>query len=462
MTKRKRGRILREARKRARKVTLSDEERARWEPILETLLDMFPEDWVEKTATETGLIQRERKIDPFSLLWSGILSFGVKMEHTLAAMKRGYEEHMKLEETLSDGSWYARFTPELVAFLRAAAARGIGFCARHRNRQLRARLERFRDVLIQDSTIVRLHASLATKWPAARSSKAAAGVKVATLVSAVNDAPERITIHGERTPEVKTLDMGPWVEGIILLIDLGFYKHHTFARIVENGGDFVVRLKDSADPYILHSNEVHRGRSIGISEHYLSEVSDRLTRKYVDATVTLDFKRQKYNGKRRPDTLECRLVGVRNDETGQHHYYLTSLGPEILSAQEVADLYRCRWEIEILFKELKGRYALDKMEVKKAESAEALIWLAILTLLVSRLLHGLFRNSAPPDVERHRYTRLLWANVFTERAGTLLQWIIDPGGTISDEQMMQSMILWDKQVRSHHVGRAPPTSEWWI
>jgi len=85
---------------------------------------------------------------------------------------------------------------------------------------------------------------LADKWPAARTRKVAAGVKISLLISAIADGPKRIALYGERTSEVKTLRIGQWVKDRILLIDLGFYKHNTFARIDENGGFFISRLKN--------------------------------------------------------------------------------------------------------------------------------------------------------------------------------------------------------------------------
>ena len=54
------------------------------------------------------------------------------------------------------------------------------------------KLSQFKDILIQDSTIIRLHEKLAKKWPAVRARKVAAGVKVSMLVSAVSDGPKRI------------------------------------------------------------------------------------------------------------------------------------------------------------------------------------------------------------------------------------------------------------------------------
>src|SRR3989304_1881008 len=72
------------------------------------------------------------------------------------------------------------------------------------------------------------------------------------------------SLFGERTHDIKTLRIGPWVKDRILLIDLGFYKHHIFTRIVENGGFFVSRLKGTADPMIISVNSICRGHSIDV------------------------------------------------------------------------------------------------------------------------------------------------------------------------------------------------------
>jgi hypothetical protein len=64
---------------------------------------------------------------------------------------------------------------------------------------------------IQDSTIIRLHEKLADIWPATRSRKAAAGVKVAVLTSAIANGPKSVTLFSENTNELKTLKIGSWI-----------------------------------------------------------------------------------------------------------------------------------------------------------------------------------------------------------------------------------------------------------
>jgi putative transposase len=183
---------------------------------------------------------------------------------------------------ISRSSFYDRFTPELVNYLHACVIHGLENIVQNPNRILKDKLVGFKDLLIQDSTIIRLHEKLADKWPAARTKKIAAGVKFSLLVSAVADGPKRIALCGERTSEMKTLRIGPWIKDRILLIDLGFYKHNTFARIDENGGYFVSRLKSKVDPLIIGTNRTWRGRSIDIVGKRLNEVLPKLKRKVID------------------------------------------------------------------------------------------------------------------------------------------------------------------------------------
>jgi len=78
----------------------------------------------------------------------------------------------------------------MVDFLRKCVLHAIEFQAQQIGRVLDDKLKRFKDLDIQDSTIIRLHESLAKIWPAARTKKIAAGVKVSCIVSAVADSPK--------------------------------------------------------------------------------------------------------------------------------------------------------------------------------------------------------------------------------------------------------------------------------
>ena len=66
------------------------------------------------------------------------------------------------------------------------------------------------------------------------------GVKIGILVSAIANGPKTVALYPEKTAEIKTLKLGPWIRDRILL---GFYKTQLFARVTKNGGYFVSRIK---------------------------------------------------------------------------------------------------------------------------------------------------------------------------------------------------------------------------
>ncbi|MCL7411800.1 MAG: transposase, partial [Methanosarcinaceae archaeon] len=60
-----------------------------------------------------------------------------------------------------------------------------------------------------------------------------------------------------------------------------------------------------------------------------------------------------------------------------------------LDAEDISVLYSARWEIELIFKKLKSRYGLDILPTSNPRVVEALLWVGILTLIVSRRVYCL-------------------------------------------------------------------------
>jgi putative transposase len=386
---------------------------------LEAFLTLFPPRVIQRIARESGFVRRYRKLDPVAFLYTLAFDTGPQLHHTLEALRDAYNRRTP-GPILSAGGFYERFTPELVEFLRRCVAYGLAQLRTAPGNRLTAKLARFTDLLIQDSTVIRLFAALAKVYPATRLAKTTksnrtAGVKVAALFSARANGPARLGLFPETTAEIDTLKIGPWVKGSVVLTDLGFYKHQGFARIEENGGFFLSRLKANANPTLIGSHLVHRGRAIELEGKRWSEVSSRLHREVLDAEVELSFQRRVYRGKHRGDTLRARLVAVWDEEHRQYHTYVTNIPVEVLTAEEVAELYRCRWSVELLFKEAKGSFHLDRVATGNRYAAESLIWTSWLALLVSRRGHSVLLEHMPPE-ERFRYPPLRWSRVFRDES----------------------------------------------
>jgi putative transposase len=394
-------------------------ERAQADDYLEAFVALFPPRVVQRIARESGFVRRHRKLDPVAFLYTLAFETGPQLQRTLEALRDAYNKQTP-DPILSAGGFYERFTPELVEFLRRCVAYGLAQLRVAPGNRLTPKLARFTDLLIQDSTVIRLFAALAKVYPPTRlakntKSKRTAGVKVATLFSARANGPARLELFHESTSEIDTLKIGPWVKGSVVLTDLGFYKHQGFARIEENGGFFLSRLKANANPILIGSHLVHRGRAIELEGKRWSEVAPRLHREVLDAEVELSFQRRGYRGHHRGDTLRARLVAVWDEVHRQYHTYVTNIPPEVLTAEEVAELYRCRWSVELLFKEAKGSFHLDRVATGNRYVAESLIWTSWLAVLVSRRGHSVLLEHVPTE-ERFRYPPLRWSRVFRDES----------------------------------------------
>ena len=397
--------------------------------IEEMLHEMFSPDWLRETASRVGFIKRNRKIDPVALFWVLVLGFGVGVERTLASLRRAYETASA--KSIVPSSFYDRFSPQLVAFLKECLTHGISQMAKSSNVTLSCKLEEFKDLVVADGVLVRLHKNLARQFPGSRSE---AELKIHSVISVTGGGPKSISFHAGKTAEVKTMRIGPWVKGTIVLFDLGYFKYQLFSRITRNGGHFVSRLKKTANPTIVSVHRQHRGRAIDLAGKSLKEILPQLKRQVLDVSVEISFKRRSYKGNSSPATKTYRLVGVLDKETGEYHLYLTSLSPEQLSAEDVALLYGARWSIELVFKELKRVYQLDVLHSGKSEVVEALVLVAMLTLVISRRILNFLRQVAPHKASR--FTTLRWAELFRFSSGRLMENMLKSAGITEDPLLL--------------------------
>ena len=157
----------------------------------------------------------------------------------------------------------------------------------------------------------------------------------------------------------------------LLLFDLGRYQ--LFDAIDRNGGYFITRLATNANPCIVATHRQWRGRAIELVGKRLGEVAGRLKRDVLDVEVDVAFKRRGYGGIRRTARRRLRLVAVRLPESTDYRFYLTNIDPGSLDAHAVAQTYAARWQIELIFKELKSHYRLEELPTRKAHIVETLL-----------------------------------------------------------------------------------------
>jgi IS4 transposase len=279
-------------------------------------------------------------------------------------------------------------------------------------------------VILTDATVVRLHELLADVYPACRTNHTKAALKAHAVMSVRGAGRQSIKITSERVHDGPVFKVGPWVKGHLLLFDLGYFKYGLFARIGEQGGYFISRLKQSANPKVVETNRRHRGRAVSVEGEKLRDVIGKMQREVVDVMAEFSFKRRVYAGVRRGDRQVLRVVGIRDEQTGEYHLYVTNIPVEKLTAEDIRSTYALRWEIELLFKELKSHYRLEDLPSRKQVVVESLLYAAILTLVVSRKLLHYVKRKLGEQGERVPTQR--WAAVVASVAQELLMLVTRP------------------------------------
>lgn len=383
--------------------------------IRDELRRVMPESFVNTKARETGAVKRQRVVKIFPFVWNLVLGFTSGDKRTLAGLRRTYEK--TTGQTIEESSFYNRFTPELVALLKIILVRaldefvGVG-------RALRGTLAGFRDVILTDSTVIRLHNLLAKRFPACRTNHTQAALKAHVIISARGVGRNSVKFTAEREHDGPVFRVGAWVKEHLLLFDLGYFRYQLFNCIRRHGGFFLTRLKGNSNPLIVGLNRAYRGRAVDIVGMRLRDVVARIDREVLDVEIAVQFPRRRYRGRIHRDAQRLRVVGIRDAATEEYHLYVTNVPAERLSAEDVSIVYSFRWQIELLFKELKTYYRIEDLPSRKPAVVEALVYAALITMAASRRLLAAVRKRQPRLAQRLPEHR--WAAIFTSVAQDLL------------------------------------------
>jgi transposase len=211
-------------------------------------------------------------------------------------------------------------------------------------------LELEQTVYALDSTTIDLCLSL-FPWAIFRKRKGA--VKLHTLLDLHGSIPTMIFITHGKIHDVKILDNLLIEPGAIYVMDRGYLDFARLHKIHQASAFFVTRAKTNFDFKRLYSHEANKSSGIQCDQ----------------SVVLMGF----YSKKDYPEKL--RRIRFLDPETGKRLIFLTN--NFILPAQTIADLYRCRWQVELFFKWIKQHLRIKAFYGTSENAVKAQIWIAI-------------------------------------------------------------------------------------
>ena len=375
------------------------------------LTTLFPSELLEGRAEELGVVERDGKLQMPAFVWSFVFGFAAGESRTLAGFRRSYNS--TADKSLSPGGFYQRLTPTLAEYLRDLVEHGLDEVAVPNT--VTDDLSRFRDVMVADGTILRLHRFLADEYEPRKGEQG--GARLHLLHNVTDQTIEQFSVTDEKAHDSTEFETGPWLEDRLVLFDQAYFKYRRFALIDENDGYFVSRVKSNANPMITEESREWCGDAIPLEGKKIQDVVDDLYRQRIDVEIEAEFQRRQYAGTQSGDTKRFRVVGVRDEDADDYHLYITNLPREEFSPGDISTLYRCRWEVELLFRELKTQYELDEFNTSKSHVVEILLYAALLSLLVSRDLLDLVTEQADDDIV---FPPERWAATFRSHAQLVL------------------------------------------
>lgn len=386
-------------------------------PIHTTFVNTLERCQVEEILREHGALVRQRKIDLYALVLTLALAKPQGQHRLIEGLRLSYEKATL--QNIARSSFYERLTPQLAKALKAMVAKLI---QSSKNAAPKNRLDHFEEVLALDASVLALHKLLADKYPATRTNHTKAAMKLHAVMNVLNAKLDHVELTGQRvddrTPFTK---VGPWVQGRLLLFDLGYYKHQLFDRIARNGGYFLTRLKRNAHPRIVEDQSPGAGRRRPLEGQNVWSAIDGLTRRVIDTKVQVSFYRRAYRKRRKKHHKVFRFVAVKNEQTGQYHTYLTNIPEDLMQAEQLSLAYALRWQVELLFKALKSHHRLADLGSEKESVVQCLVWSSLLGAQLSGALRAAVRQS----VCSARWMPLLrWSALFNQTAADILQAVL--------------------------------------
>lgn len=192
------------------------------------------------------------------------------------------------------------------------------------------------------------------------------GIKVHTQINLQEKVPKLIWFSAATTHDKQFLKHLQLEKGKIAVFDKGYNDYKTFDEFTQNDIFFVTRLKSNAVYETVKENEIP------------TYIDDSVIK---DEIIHVDVKE---NGKYLK-TTELRKITYWDNENKRFFEFITNLNG--MNALHIALIYKKRWQIELLFKQLKQNFPLKFFLGDNENAIKIQIWCTLIVNLLLTVIH---------------------------------------------------------------------------
>lgn len=229
---------------------------------------------------------------------------------------------------------------------------------------------------IIDSTTITLFSNLLFKGVGRhpKSGKKKGGIKAHTNIHANEGVPSDVRFTSAATNDSFMLKPSNYTEGDILAIDRAYIDYGKFEELTKRGVIYVTKMKKN----LIYSTEsdIMYMNPDGLMALQIKHVT--FTKKVKDGEDIIHHARIiTYADTKKKKTV---LISLLTNDTA-------------MDAEEIIAIYRKRWEIELLFKQLKQNFPLRYFYGESANAIKIQVWVTLIANLLLMVIQKRVKRS---------------------------------------------------------------------
>ena len=250
--------------------------------------------------------------------------------------------------------------------------------------------KKFKSVRILDSTEFKLSDSLASVFPGYGSASAMACAAIQFEYDIISKQVQSLTLGSANQSDKTYADqrMENIQKGELLLRDLGYYSVDSYEKIEKRKAFYISRLKSQVKIYEQINGE-YKELSLRVLVKRISKQG------FFDQTVYIGAKEKKevrlLAWLLKEDAQKNRLAKKKGKKGkinkndilwSMLNVFVTNVPAKDLTMQQAYELYKIRWQIELMFKTWKSVLKLDNVRKMKADRLKCYLYAKLLWVLL--------------------------------------------------------------------------------
>ena len=345
--------------------------------LTEKINAIFDTQTLFKLARDKTFIQRSRQINPRSLLLAIIQILGCQSKANLADIHRNY---------LANTGMAIQYKPfhnqikkeQCSAFIKGCFELVMKHWVLHSLKLTTLSTGAsfpFSEIKLHDGCSFQLHDGLQSMYPGRFKKRYPAAVELHVTMDLLSSRIDYLAVGADTAPERPHAPKAEALKDILLLTDAGYFDRAKIMDIDKQGGYTITQALCSINPVIKTAYDVEGRIAHALIGHKLKDI--KLPNK--NSTLDLTVRWEGY-------PFDYRVIAFWYKKKKRMGYLVTNLPRDRVPALDIVELYRLRWQIELLFKELKSYCNLKKFSTENKNIVTTLIYASFITVLLKRLM----------------------------------------------------------------------------